>query len=366
MAKNTAAIPAKTTGNTYAAAEFEVLRGFVDAPSQALSTFTGSLITLDGTGSYDVYTLAANLSITFAESGHEEGAVHFVKIISDGTDTVTLIKPSAYTLLIPSSFTNGGILSTGIYIFAFAFIDGEIQMKYEAVNSVSAYVFANTHKLVISGVGDGVSVINDNMFPSGDYSIEIWGTTPSDINGSFSAHRMIDNNDDFILSDIGFGGGVLTGMPYVTFRTDGSNRMAKRASNAIVSASTLTQIVITKTGETYAGVKIYGQGVEASGYTDETVGTYAGIRPLVGNVKAEIPRLNAVTPIFDGVQIFRIYNAELSSAEVTTLFGLGSPVALTASLQSKCVQENLLNNNPNADNIGNNGTTEGSATYSTI
>jgi archaellum component FlaG (FlaF/FlaG flagellin family) len=136
MAKNTAAIPAKTTGNTYAAAEFEVLRGFVDAPSQALSTFTGSLITLDGTGSYDAYTLAANLSITFAESGHEEGNSKWVKIISDGTDTVTLIKPSAYTLLIPSSFTNGGTLAAGTYTMAFAFIDGEIQMKYEAVSAV--------------------------------------------------------------------------------------------------------------------------------------------------------------------------------------------------------------------------------------
>jgi hypothetical protein len=52
MAKNTAAIPAKITGSSYAASEFEVLRDFVDAPAQKLTTFTDTNIIVDGTKSY--------------------------------------------------------------------------------------------------------------------------------------------------------------------------------------------------------------------------------------------------------------------------------------------------------------------------
>ena len=52
MAKNTESIPAKITGNSYSAAEFEILRGFADKPIQSLTAFTDTNIIIDGTKSY--------------------------------------------------------------------------------------------------------------------------------------------------------------------------------------------------------------------------------------------------------------------------------------------------------------------------
>jgi hypothetical protein len=124
------------TGDTPTEAQFIDL--FDSLGFDSLGAFSETLITLDVNGSFSPKTLTGDLSITFAESGHIEGRNKWVKIISDGTDTVTLVKPSSYTLLIPSSFTNGGTLSAGTYTMAFAFIDGEIQMKYEEVGAVAA------------------------------------------------------------------------------------------------------------------------------------------------------------------------------------------------------------------------------------
>jgi hypothetical protein len=153
MAKNTAAIPAKTTGSTYEAAEFEILRGFVDEPSQELSTFSGSLIKLDGTGRYPALTMSANLSITFAESGHEEGNSKIFKLITNGSYTLTFVKPSAIGLDLPLSFTNTGILASGRYLFQASFVDGQIEVTWDQRQEVSDVIFS-TEIAADTGVGD--------------------------------------------------------------------------------------------------------------------------------------------------------------------------------------------------------------------
>ena len=43
MPKNTAAVPTKTTGSSYAGSEFEIVRGFVDEPSQPETVFTDTI-----------------------------------------------------------------------------------------------------------------------------------------------------------------------------------------------------------------------------------------------------------------------------------------------------------------------------------
>ncbi len=135
-------IPQKNIGDLRTALEDNQITDFTVAPSKSLSTFTGSLLTIDGTGNYTDFTMSANLVITFAESAHREGNIHFVLITADGTDTLTFTKPSAYNLLIPSSLTNGATLSSGSYLFSFAFIGGSIKVNLIPLASVSGDVTA--------------------------------------------------------------------------------------------------------------------------------------------------------------------------------------------------------------------------------
>jgi hypothetical protein len=143
MAKNTAAIPAKTTGSTYAAAEFEVLRDFVDSPLQSLGAIS-TPITIDGTGSYNVDTLAANRAITFAaDANHVDGNTKVYNAIGNGTYTFTISAndtPLAY-----DGFTNGGALAASLlHRFAFTYLDGYIHVDYSAKTLIPADVTAPT------------------------------------------------------------------------------------------------------------------------------------------------------------------------------------------------------------------------------
>ena len=136
MAKNVI-IPQKNTGDLRTALEDNQVTDFLVAPSQSLGTFDGSLILMDGTGNYTDFTMSANLVISFAETAHEEGNLHFVLITADGTDTLTFIKPDAYTLLIPSNLTNEAVLASGVYLFSFTFIGGAIKVNFITLSSVA-------------------------------------------------------------------------------------------------------------------------------------------------------------------------------------------------------------------------------------
>lgn len=235
-------------------------------------------------------------------------------------------------------------------------------------NNVGAtYTFANTHKMVISGIGDGISIQNPACYPSDGagndeaVSYEIWGTTQNPLLSPAALMRLIDDSDDFIISDVGFGGGQVS----TSFRTDGSNRIVKTSDDVEATAALLHVIVTKPATENYADVKIYVNGSEVSAYTDGGVGTYTGMRALSGNLIVEFPRLN-LNSGFETYQLFRQFDAELTGGEVTILYNAGTPVGLTSPLQAKCVQENLLNNNPNADNIGINGINQASVSYALI
>jgi hypothetical protein len=116
------------------------LKAWAVAPLQPLGAFDGDTILIDGTGSYDNFTMSANLIITFAESEHQEGNGHIVKITADGTKTLTFTKPSAYILIIPNSLTNGAILASGIYTFAFIFKNGEIEVNMLTKQAIAAVI----------------------------------------------------------------------------------------------------------------------------------------------------------------------------------------------------------------------------------
>ena len=116
------------------------VRNWVNAPLKALGIYTGSLIEISSTGAYSNYTLTANHIVTFAESGHKEGIGRIVKFISDGTKTLTFVKPAAYELDIPNNLTNGGTLASGRYTFAFIFKNGEIEVSTQTKQAIASVV----------------------------------------------------------------------------------------------------------------------------------------------------------------------------------------------------------------------------------
>jgi len=129
MARNTSSIPAKTTGRTYTAAEFEALRGFVDSPSQSLGAFTGSLIVIDGSGYFtELGSGSGNISVTFSTSGHNNENVKRLTKTFSGSESLTITKPSGINLnlIAPAGFTNGDDLSAGKYKISFVYESGEI------------------------------------------------------------------------------------------------------------------------------------------------------------------------------------------------------------------------------------------------
>ena len=86
MAKNTASIPAKSTGSNYTAAEFETLRGFVDAPLQNTLSFTPNFAA-DGQKVFNDYTLSGNE--TWNASGLQKGNRLMFSLITPGGYTIT-------------------------------------------------------------------------------------------------------------------------------------------------------------------------------------------------------------------------------------------------------------------------------------
>ena len=153
MAKNTAAIPAKTTGSTYTAAEFEIFRGFVDSPVQSLGAQSGA-ITIDGTGVYNVETLSANKEITFGDdANHVVGNSKVYYAIGNGTYTFTITAndtPLAY-----SGFTNGGALAASVlHRFVFTYIGGYINVDYDSKTLITVDTDAPTIT--------GIAVASDN------------------------------------------------------------------------------------------------------------------------------------------------------------------------------------------------------------
>lgn len=89
----------------------------------ALGDFTGEGITISENGYYNEYTVSGNLELTFAITGHVEGKAHTVKMNFDGTDTLTVIKPSGLllNLIHAGELSNGDIVPEGSYLITFKY-----------------------------------------------------------------------------------------------------------------------------------------------------------------------------------------------------------------------------------------------------
>lgn len=118
MATNTSGIPEKNTGDSYSAAEFEILRDFVDEPAKSGTTFDDSgTITVDHTEVFSTTraVTASTHSLTIAASGHKSN--NYYKVIYSFSQACTLTLNNFFTL----GNDTGTItpIPAGTYIFRF-------------------------------------------------------------------------------------------------------------------------------------------------------------------------------------------------------------------------------------------------------
>lgn len=233
------------------------------------------------------------------------------------------------------------------------------------VLTLNSYVFSNNKHMLIDINGEGMTISNNELLPSNGagvdsaVSFELWYKTPATMNVARNLMQIYDGaiRACFI--------GIIGSSNSIYFRFEAgnsSNYIQSQIDTPTLIADTLYHIVGTYNGnETDAGLTLY---LNNSTYTNlkTTVGTYNGITTDKTSVVVQIPRTDAVVGLGQ-YQLFRQFSSELTSLEVSTLFNSGVPVGLDSSLQAKCVQENLFEDNLNAINIGINGVAIGTPTF---
>jgi len=265
----------------------------------------------------------------------------------------------------------------------FAVMDGKVYVSVPGgiygSSPTPEYTFVNTHALLVDAIGEGVLITNNNCYPSDgagsdeSFSLEFWYETPGA--GSMGVGRNLvvgrDDDDDDALFYLQRDASDRLSLA-IQVENAGTNKLKKTTTDTL-SASTLYHILVVYDGsETYAGIKIYIDGSEAAGYVDQSTGSYTGFPALVGSLELDIGNSKHVSNYCAGeYQIFRYYAYEVNQAgklgQLPYLYNLGTPIGIDAvgapTLYGVCRQENLFNNTPDADNIGIDGTDQGTVTY---
>jgi hypothetical protein len=228
--------------------------------------------------------------------------------------------------------------------------------------TTGSYVFENTYKMIIDALGEGVQVLNDDCYPSDgdgndeDVSFEFWFKTPDTL---VNSNLLASYDGANILFNLRI---LSTGTIVLKFKEDASN-ILQYDTGVIVSVNTLYHFIFTKSSANV--VTIYVNSASQS-LIDNSIGSYTGLPTKSGTLALDIGNYLGATACIGEYQIFRQFNKVLTSGEATTLYNSGTPVGLTVDLIANCVQENLFNNTPDADNIGVDGTNQGTVTYSLI
>lgn len=267
---------------------------------------------------------------------------------------------------------NNGTLYYGRYRNSASGYNPSSYAEDSAVPNI-AYNFENTYEMVANVLGDGVTVLNNDCYPSNGvgvdspFSASFWIEFDNlSSNKAFLVAR--DNNDDSVLMTLQC---TADNEITMTMLTDGSNTIQRKTNGANVVAGVRRHFVYTYDGsEAHTGIKIYLDGVEQSYQTLAGVGTYTGLPAIVGDFELDYGNSQGAASANCIMQIVRIFNIEILSTQVTYLYNSGAPIGIDSTsaptLNSSCQQENLFNNTPNADNIGADGVNQGTVTYQSI
>jgi hypothetical protein len=263
MAENNT-VPTKSTGDTHLATEVNEIASFQRSPSQSLGIWNpATAITIDGSGSFTDYTMASNLSITFAESGHNNGNGKLVLITSDGTKTLTFVKPSAYDLYLDDGLTNGNLLPLGTYLFGFIFEGGSIKIVHKAFSSTTSTLLirlnaywkfnetsgtrldetTNNHDLVLfnSAIGSATGIISN--------AADILGTSTDVFSLQTASELAFSGAQDFTISTWIYIDDKSASHGYITKRDSVNNRR----SYLINYGSGIDRISFTVSGDGTSG-----------------------------------------------------------------------------------------------------------------
>lgn len=146
------------------------LKAHANAPSQDLSTWTPGATVLDGSGTYDSYTVTGNVVIAFSGTPQEG---NWQKIRMTGFNGVHTLTIPELGVIINSSFTDGLAIATGTYDLWMVYADGEYQFNLVLV-TIKAIVFPTITSLTISDdntyadllLSEGVYGANDGSTPA--------------------------------------------------------------------------------------------------------------------------------------------------------------------------------------------------------
>ena len=312
----------------------------------------------------------------------QSGALTFTSVSSgaiNGYGEVKVVTCDGSNIILSGDFTNYSTIETTagqtiVITFVWNSSLSEYMVSVDPAGTVSGstYTFANTQHMLIDAVSEGMRIDSNALLPSDGSGTdsamtwEFWYETPGTITGRVLA-RLEDSGE--VQAQIGYSS---AGHLYITLfdGTDAANTKIGIADGTVsgvdspVAISTLYHIVVTYSGnEAEGGLNIYVDGTLLSPMQSGSAGSYVGLTGDKSGVQLFIPRSDAAQGEGE-YQVFRVYNAELSGGEVTTLKGLyDTNDGLNASLQAKCIQENLFEGDLNADNIGTNGTTIGTPTF---
>jgi len=121
----------KSTDDQHTAAEFNLVKNWINAPLAALGAFNPATpVSVDGSGEFDEYTVAANLTIQVQDG--VAGNYVIIPLVFDGTDTLTIENtdsPSKKINIQDSSFTNKSAPAAGSYDLYIAYSGGKYKVN---------------------------------------------------------------------------------------------------------------------------------------------------------------------------------------------------------------------------------------------
>ena len=354
----------KNTGDSYSASEWGQLKDKCNNP--CLNTALPNAKPFDDEYYPDPRTISANETWTVNTTNAGNGNGFCEIITASGTPTLTFTGFTIRKRLISTETGQTVTLEDGHEYTIFSIKRGALYDLYVVDNDNinDSYTFVNTQHMIIDASGEGMTVTNNNLFPSNGsgtdspMSWELWYKTPA----VMSTGRLYAYIADGGVRSCFIGISGTTDRVYMRFEDNGTSNYIQSERNLALSADTLYHIVGTYDGsEVENGLNVYINS-DGTSQTRTTNGTYNGIQTSGSSTVLYVPRTDAAIGLGQ-YQLIRQFNQELTSGEISTLYNSGTPIGLNASLQSKCAQENLFEGNLNADNIGTNGVAVGTPTF---
>lgn len=227
----------------------------------------------------------------------------------------------------------------------------------------------NTHSLVISEMGSGIVISDDSLYPSLGAGVD----TPISFELVFKPTllanlayivRMEDDSGLKIALTHEYNGSLR-----IDLQSSAGNRLSGKTSGGVISIDNWYHVIFTYSGnKNLSGLKIYTFDTYYTSLSgSNSQGSYAGLPSLDGSFEVKIPvtPATAANKFIGKINLFRIFNKELTQEEARTLLEFKGPIDIEDSvLKNSCVLEHRFNDSLKS-HIGKDATAVGELIYDT-